>query len=345
MRIEENDKEPRLKTFGHGGTCGMRITGAVRLAALFLLAGMLATAAGRRIPVILDSDIGDDIDDALALAFALQSPELDVRAVITVFQNREGRADLAWRILKRYGRTEIPIGMGAEHPLIAPPRTGPVRQTEFPSRDERMPDSQRRNGIQLLIDTCLKSAGKVTVVAYGPLTNIALALRAEPLIKDKIERLIVMNGRYFSPGIEYNTSCDPEAAAIVFDSGIPITAVGLDVTMQCELEPADMARLQRAEPAPAKFLRDLVEFWHRGHPEPKHLPILHDPLAIAVVFQPDLIRTETGVVAVETRGQPGRTYGMTLFRRDPNGGTRAASGVEARRFMDLFMDRIMKTGK
>ncbi|HOK44331.1 MAG TPA: nucleoside hydrolase [Bryobacteraceae bacterium] len=315
-----------------------QITGAVRLALILLLAGFVP-ATGGPIPVILDTDIGDDIDDALALAFALRSPELDVRAVITVFQNREGRADLAWRILKRYGRTGILIGMGAEKPLLAPPRTGPVLQTQFPTPDERMPDSQRRNGIQLLIDTCLKSPGKVTVVAYGPLTNIALALRAEPRIKDKIEHLVVMNGRFFSPGTEYNTTCDPEAAAIVFDSGIPITAVGLDVTMQCELEPADMARMERAE-GPAKFIRDLVDFWYRGHPEPKHRPILHDPLAVAVVFQPGLIRTETGRVVVETRGQPGRTYGMTLFRPDPKGTTRVAAAVEARRFMDLFMDRV-----
>ncbi|MGE5567881.1 MAG: nucleoside hydrolase [Rhodospirillales bacterium] len=328
-----------MKAARHSLAYETRITGAVRLVLVFLLAGILPVAGGP-IPVILDTDIGDDIDDALALALALRSPELDVRAVITVFQNREGRADLAWRILKRYGRDEIPIGMGAEMPLIAPPRTGPVLQTQFPTPNERMPDSQRRNGIQLLIDTCLRSPGKVTVVAYGPLTNIALALRAEPRIKDKIEHLIVMNGRFFSPGTEYNTTCDPEAAAIVFDSGIPITAVGLDVTMQCELEPADMTRMERAAEGPAKFLRDLVDFWYGNHPEPKHRPILHDPLALAAVFQPGLIRTETGRVVVETRGQPGRTYGMTLFRRDPRGTTRVASAVEARRFMDLFMDRV-----
>jgi purine nucleosidase len=308
------------------------------LLACLLLATCFA-AAQTPIPVILDTDIGDDIDDALALALALQSPELDVRAVVTVLQHRERRADLVWKILRLYGREDIPVGMGAEQPLLTPPRTGEVRQTSALSAEDRLPDDKRRNGLGLYLDTILRSPRKVTVLAYGPLTNVALALKAEPRLAERIERLVLMNGVFFRPQTEYNTVRDPEAAAIVFSSGLPVVTVGLDVTMQCRLAPEDLARMDASTLEPVRFLRRLIGIWQEGKPD--RMPILHDPLAVAVAFQPDLVRLETGRVEVETRGQPGLTYGMTLFRRDPKGLVQVASEVQARRFLDLFMSRIL----
>lgn len=310
--------------------------------ALILLAVTMATcaiAAQDPIPVILDTDIGDDIDDALALAFALQSPELDVRAIITVLQHRERRADLVWKILQLYGRTDIAVGMGAEQPLVTPPRTGKVRQTDALGPEDRMPEAARRNGVQLLIETCLRSPRKLTLVAYGPLTNLALALKAEPGLARHIERLVLMNGVYFRPGLEYNTVRDPEAAAIVFGSGLPVVAVGLDVTMQCRLDANDMERLDKSSLATVKFLRELIRIWQEGRPERR--PVLHDPLAVAVTFRPELVKLERGRVEIELRGQPERTYGMTLFRPDPNGLVQVASKVEARQFIELFLERVL----
>jgi inosine-uridine nucleoside N-ribohydrolase len=316
----------------------------LRLLGFILLGSVLLAAAERPIPVILDTDIGDDIDDALALALAVRSPELDVRAVVTVLQQRERRADLAWKILELHGRTDIPIGLGAEQPLMARPSTGPVRQAAALGPNDRMPDEKRRNGIELMIETCLRAPEKITVLAYGPLTNVALALRAEPRIADKIERLVLMNGAFFkAPRVEYNTERDPEAAAIVFGSGLPITVVGLDVTMQCQLGAEDMQRIEASELPAVKFLWRLIRIWQEGRPE--HRPILHDPLAVAVTFRPDLIRTVAGRVEVETRGQPGRTYGMTLLRADPNGPVRVASEVDAPQFVKLFVERLLSAPK
>jgi purine nucleosidase len=310
------------------------------LIACLLVNGLPLAAAERPIPVILDTDIGDDIDDALALALALQSPELDVRAVNTVLQHRERRADLVWKILELYGRTDIPVGMGAEQPLLTRPRTGPVRQTAALGAEERMPDSRRHNGIQLLIDTCMNAPEKVTLVAYGPLTNLALALKAEPRIQQKIARLVLMNGLFFKRiGVEYNTERDPEAASIVFNSGLPVTVVGLDVTMQCQLGPAEMDRIESSQLPNVKFLRELIHIWQGGQGERR--PVLHDPLAVGVTFRPELVRTQTGRVDVETRGEPGRTYGMTLFRPDPKGLVSVASEVEAQQFVKLFIDRLV----
>jgi inosine-uridine nucleoside N-ribohydrolase len=312
----------------------------LRWLVLLLAGGALMSAAARPIPVILDTDIGDDIDDALALALALQSPELDVRAVVTVLQHRERRADLAWKILELYGRTDIPVGMGAEQPLMTRPRSEAVRQTAALGSGESMPDGKRRNGLELMIETCLRAPGKITVLAYGPLTNVALALKAEPRIAAKIERLVLMNGVFFNgPRLEYNTARDPEAAAIVFGSGLPITAVGLDVTLQCQLAPEDLKRLEASTLPAVKFLFELIRIWQEGKPERR--PVLHDPLAVAVAFRPELVRTQTGRVEIETRGEPGRTYGMSILRPDPKGPVQVASEVEAPQFVRLFMERLL----
>jgi inosine-uridine nucleoside N-ribohydrolase len=307
------------------------------LAVLMVGCGLLAAAPP--IPVILDTDIGDDIDDALALALALQSPELDVRAVVTVLQQRERRADLVWKILELYGRTDVAVGMGAEQPLLTRPRTGVVRQTAALRPDERMPDARRRSGIPLIIETLMGAREKITWLAYGPLTNVALALKAEPRIADKIERLVLMNGVFFQgPRLEYNTLRDPEAAAIVFSSGLPIITVGLDVTMKCQLSLEDLKRLEGSSAPAVKFLYGLIQIWQEGKPERR--PVLHDPLAVAVTFRPELIRTQAGRVEIETRGEEGRTHGMTILRPDPKGPVRVASEVEAGEFVRLFMERV-----
>ena len=308
---------------------------AVFLAVLSVTAVRSATP----IPVILDTDIGDDIDDALALSFALRSPELKILAVITVLNDGERRADLVWRILELHGRTDIPVGSGAEQPILARPRTGAVRQTEALAAGYHMPASRRHNGIELLMDTCLRSPEKVTLIGYGPATNIAIALRAEPRLRAKVERIVLMNGVFFRPGLEYNTRMDPEASAIVYGSGLPVTAVGLDVTMQCKLSAEQMQRISGAKLESVQFLYQLIRLWQNGKEDQR--PILHDPLAIGVTVRPELVSTVPGSVTVETRGTPDQTYGMTLFHRDPSTSVRVAQEVSAAAFVDFFLDRVL----
>jgi inosine-uridine nucleoside N-ribohydrolase len=308
------------------------------LIALFIGVSCL-WAAERPIPVVLDSDIGDDIDDALALVLAIQSPELDVRAVNTVLQNRRRRADLIWKILELYGRTDILVGMGAEQPLLTAPRSGTVTQTRALAPDFAMPEDRLHNGIALLIDVCMRAPEKITVLAYGPLTNIALALKAEPRITEKIERLVLMNGVFQRPQVEYNAARDPEAAAIVFGSGIPITVVGLDVTNQCRLDAGHLKQIADSPLPNVKFIHELIRLWQG--PREDQRPVLHDPLSVAVTFRPTLIRTSLGRVEVETRGEASRTYGMTLFRADAKGTTQVATEVDSQGFVSLFMNRLL----
>lgn len=308
------------------------------LLTLAVCAVTLASVTGA-IPVVLDTDIGDDIDDALALALALNSPELNVLAVNTVLQQGDRRADLTYRILELYGRTDIPVGVGAETTLMGKPSTATVRQTEALGASYHMPPDKRHNGLQLLVQTILRSPEKVTLVAYGPLTNVALALRAEPRIAGNLERIVLMNGVFFRPGLEYNTYRDAEASAIVYSSGVTIVTVGLDVTMQCRLTAEHLDQMAGSKFENVRFLRQLIGIWQGGKPEQR--PILHDPLAILVTFRPSLIDTAQGLVTVETKGTPGVSYGLTAFKQDPAGTVRVAREVRSVDAVNLFAERVI----
>jgi purine nucleosidase len=312
----------------------------------FLFAGFLLVQtlclAQQSVPIIFDTDIGDDIDDALALALALQSPELDVRAVTTVTDDTEGRARLAWKELGLYGRHDVALGIGAPEPFLDPVHTGRAPQFSVLTDADTLPPSAHRRASELIIETLLASPRKITLVPVGPLTNIALALKGEPRIKDKIERIVLMGGAFDLLKAEYNIERDRVAAEIVFRSGVPITAVGLDVTMRCKLAAPDMDHLRAADNPASRFLVRLIELWQNGHPD--QYPILHDPLAVAVTMHPNLVETQLGSVHVETSGT--LTNGMTMFtpadRLPPasHPTTLVARQVDARSFVELFLARL-----
>jgi purine nucleosidase len=312
----------------------------MKLAILLLIA--MTCHAQRRIPIIFDTDIGDDIDDALALALALQSPELDVRAVTTVVDDTDRRTRLAWKQLGIYSRQDIPLATGASEPLLDPVRTTRARQFEVLTPQDTPPAAAHRRAADLIIETLLSSPEKLTLVPVGPLTNIALALKTEPRIKAKIERIVIMGGAFEMLTPEYNIRRDRVAAQIVFRSGVPITSVGLDVTTKCKLQAADIDRLRAAKNPASAFLVRLIELWQNGRPD--QYPTLHDPLAVAVSFLPTLVETRLGSVEVETSSP--LTNGVTIFTpadRLPKGeiaSTQVARQVDVRRFIDMFLDRL-----
>ena len=311
----------------------------MRFVTAFLAAFLVALpvcAQQKPIPIIFDTDIGDDIDDALALALALQSPELDVRAITTVVDDVDLRTRLAWKELGIYGRRDIPLGTGAPEPLLDPMRNNRSRQYDVLTSADEFPPA-RKNAVQLIIQTLLASDQKITIVPVGPLTNIALALKTEPKIKSKIERIILMGGAFFPPQSEYNIMRDRIAAQIVFQSGVPVTAVGLDVTTKCKLQGADLDRLRTANNPASKFLMRLIELWQSD--KPGQYPTLHDPLAVASTVNAALIETQLGTVNVETASP--LTFGTTVFKRGP-GMTHVAHDVNVREFLDLFLSRLSK---
>jgi purine nucleosidase/pyrimidine-specific ribonucleoside hydrolase len=312
----------------------------MKVAILFLL--MVGMVSGQTVPIIFDTDIGDDVDDALALALALQSPELDVKAVTTVMDATEMRSRLAWKELCIFGRRDIPVGTGTDEPLLDPVRVRRHAQFDAVTSEDVIPGPPRR-AVDLIIRTLLDSPRKITIVAVGALTNVALALKTEPRIKDKIERIVLMGGAYFMAQPEYNIYRDRIASEIVFRSGVPITGVGLDVTMRCKLKPEDIERIRAAGHPTTDFLVRSIELW-REFPG-NSLPTLHDPLAVAVAMIPSLVETQLGRVQVETASP--MLYGFTLFTpadRLPKDGpvpnTAVARNVDAQQFLKLFMERV-----
>jgi purine nucleosidase/pyrimidine-specific ribonucleoside hydrolase len=312
----------------------------MKTAILFLL--MAGVTAAQTIPIIFDTDIGDDVDDALALALALQSPELDVKAITTVIDRAALRSRLAWKELGVFGRRDIPIGTGADEPLLDPVRGGRHAQFDMLTGEDVVPGPPLR-AVDLIIRTLLDSPRKITIVPVGALTNIAIALKTEPRIKDKIERIVLMGGAYYTQQPEYNIYRDRIASEIVFRSGVPITGVGLDVTTRCKLKAEDIERLKAAGHPSSAFLMRLIDLW-RENPVNRY-PTLHDPLAVAVAMQPSLVETQLGRVQVETASP--MLYGLTLFtpaerlpKDAPAPNTAVARNVDVERFVKLFMDRV-----
>jgi len=290
--------------------------------------------------VIIDTDIGDDIDDALALAFALNSPELNLRAVTTVFGSVEVRTKLALKLLKTFGREDIPVGMGIGKPLLerfyrADARNRVPNQAAVLLDSDVLPQPSPRHAVDLIISTVMAARGKITLIPVGSLTNIAVAIVKEPRLVERAE-LVVMGGVVSQPIAEHNIRCDPEAAEIVFGSGIPMTMVGLDVTRKCFLGKEDVSRLESRGLATTDLLADMLRAWRGGK---ERYPVLHDPLAVAVSFDSTLVEMRLKLVKVETKGDFTRGFTLALDGEKPN--VQVCVDVDSGRFIKLFMNRIL----
>ncbi|KYH36058.1 MAG: hypothetical protein AYL29_015710 [Candidatus Bathyarchaeota archaeon B24] len=292
------------------------------------------------VDIILDTDIGDDIDDALALLFALKSPELRVKAVTTVYGDVETRAMLALRIIEAMEIRDLPVQPGASKPLLeARPSHRPNQAVVLEGWKPKLPVRWKRdagNAVKLIAEMVEESRGDVTIVSVGPLTNIALALATYPWIAEEA-RLVMMAGCYSWQEAEYNASRDPEATRIVFESGIPLTMVGIDVTLKCRMNRDQVEAFKMSELPEVKLVYRMMEAWMEATGR-RHFPILHDPLAVAVSFDRDLVKTMPMRIRVEVRGE--YTRGFTVpTEGEPNADV--CVDVDKDRFMDLFMRRVL----
>ena len=263
------------------------------------------------IPVILDTDLamgapGSDIDDGFALAMAVADPALDLRLITTVNGNTDvdTATVLTLELLHRIGRTEIPVHRGADRPLLRP------RSTQG-----SVPDGVRRRAPEpgpapmALVQQVLAAPGELTLIAVGPLTNVALAMRLEPRFAASLKQLVIMGGVFLGrtnaagmPG-EFNVWSDPEAAQIVLDSGIQATWVGLDVTRRVRLSRAEASAMADSERAFESFAGEYSVAWidHLGgNGDEQASCALHDPLAVAATSRPDLLTFEPAYLEVET---------------------------------------------
>lgn len=254
--------------------------------------------------ILIDTDIGGDVDDALALAMLLSSSdEIEIVGITNVYLANAWRAGVTKQILKVYGREEIPVCTGAEKPLI-----GWWDESRIPNSS---PDYGQFRGETLphAADFIIRMAEDVenlTVLAIGPLTNLGLALAKAPHIASRI-RILMMGGQVNKAHPEWNIVCDPEAARIVFESGADIRMVGLDVTNRCQFTREEVDFVKSAGNPRAEMLGQMMEIFIEKF---GYLPILHDPLAAAVLLWDDIVTFQEKKILVETGGQ--YTRGLTV---------------------------------
>ncbi len=265
-----------------------------------------------KIPVLFDSDIGSDIDDAVALAYLLTQPRCDLLGVTTVTGKPAVRAELADAVCQSFGRKEVPIHSGAGKPLLGPQLQTKVPQetvlARYPHREAFAPNV----AVDFLRQTIRSRPREITLLSVGPLTNIGLLFALDPEIPSLLRQYVMMAGVYQSRlphyGLaEWNARGDPHATAIVFASNAPhMRCVGLDVTTRCRM-PADECR-RRFGRGPLKIVGEMAEEWFKLA---RREITFHDPLAAACIFEPDLCGFEPGLVEVEL--QSDRVRGMTHF--------------------------------
>jgi inosine-uridine nucleoside N-ribohydrolase len=305
--------------------------------------------------VVLDCDPGHD--DAIALLLALASPELELLGVTTVSGNQtlEKTTANAIRVLDHLGRDDIPVAAGAPRPLVRERRVAADVHGETGLDGPELPPPAREpepeHAIDWIATTLAAAPSPVTLVATGPLTNVALLLARHPELEPKLERVVLMGGAIaegnVTPAAEFNIWADPEAAQRVFSSGLEVTMVGLDVTHRALLRQADVDRLAAAGSA-GKLVADLYSFYARFHRQRygwDGAPV-HDALALAHVIDGTLLETKHCGVIVDTGPElsRGRTH-VDLWGRagwEPN--CHVAVKVDAARFLKLLVGRIAGLG-
>ncbi|MEH2351612.1 nucleoside hydrolase [Nostoc sp.] len=324
----------------------------------------MVTIQNQSIPVIVDTDGG--VDDALALIMALNSPQLDLQAITVVAGNInvDQAANNVLRVVSIVQADTLPIvAKGCEKPLVKPPFNaagihgadglGELDQFKEADGTPRYPHltiaPSTEDAIALILKTAQKYGDRLTIIALGPLTNLATAIQKDSTTMKTIGQIIIMGGAVTVPGnisaaAEFNFFVDPDAAQVVMESGIPLTLVGLDVAMKAPL-PRQMVEenLQQRPSKITQFILDCTGIYMAFYRDNEGFYgcYLHDPLAMAVAIDASLVKTESLHIVVETEGR--FTTGMSLAdrrdRRDektnpPN--VEACLDVDTERFFKLF---------
>jgi purine nucleosidase len=287
-----------------------------------------------RRPVLLDTDIGNDIDDAVCLAYLLAQPRCDLLGVTTVSAEPVQRARLVSVLCRIAGRA-VPILPGAADPLVTPPVQGPPPQAVTLDRwdhDESYPGGE---AVEFLRRTIRAHPGEVTLLSIGPLTNVALLFAVDPQIPALLREWVLMGGSYTSGPREpeWNIHCDPYAAALAFAAPVArTTAIGLDVTNRVRMDAR--AFLDRCDTPLLRPVADMAGAWFGDRTE----VTFHDPLAAATVFEPALCAYETGEVIVQ-QGE-GPLAGFTSWRPAGDGPHRTATDVRPDAFLEHYWETV-----
>lgn len=297
--------------------------------------------------VLFDTDLGTDVDDCLALAVVLASPELRLEGITCVYGDVRLRAQMAQKLLRLAGRTDVTVFLGAERPLLD------LRPIYWPGHEGQgllTPDdppftAPPQHAVDYLIETVLANPGSIHLLAIGPLTNLALAMRKEPRVAQALASLTIMGGALRGPGqwhlplAEHNIVCDPEAAHVVFSSGAPITLVPLDVTTLVQIDRAGEAQIRAGGSEWHRAVADQVALYPRF--AQTGATFLHDPLAASMLVEPALVTLQPLHIAVELGGR--LAAGATLVQLPDDqhpANAQVAVEVDQSRFAPWLVERI-----
>ncbi|MED6161599.1 Uridine nucleosidase 1 [Stylosanthes scabra] len=264
--------------------------------------------------LIIDTDPG--IDDSMAIMMAFQCPQVEVLGFTTTFGNvaTKDATQNALLLCEIAGRQNLPVAEGSPEPL----KGGEPRVADFVHGKDGLgniflspPTTKKieKSASEFLVEKVSEYPGEVTVLALGPLTNLALAIKRDSSFASKVKRIVVLGGSFFAlgnvnPAAEANIYNDPEAADIVFTSGANIVVVGINITTQVRLTDADLLELKESSGKHASLLSDMCKFYRDWHVKSDgvHGIFLHDPVSFVAVVRPDLFTYKKGVVRVETQG-------------------------------------------
>jgi inosine-uridine nucleoside N-ribohydrolase len=297
------------------------------------------------IPIVVDCDPGHD--DALALLLALASPEVELSGVTTVAGNQtvEKTTANAIRVLELAGREDVEVAAGAGRPLVREPFVAAYVHGESGLDGSDLPPARGEPVAQHAVDFLAERVGGITLVATGPLTNVAVLLARYPEVRP--ERIVLMGGAIaegnVTPAAEFNVWADPEAARRVFASGLDLTMVGLDVTHRALVQTEHKERL-RAAGRVGRTAAELLDFYDRFHREVYGFdgsPI-HDAVALAYAFRPDLLETRELNVEVDCESElcRGRTVVDVWRRTGREANAKVAVGIDAPAFVELLVQRV-----
>ncbi|MEK3657943.1 nucleoside hydrolase [Paenibacillus sp. FSL F4-0236] len=305
-----------------------------------------------RTPIIIDCDPGHD--DAIAILLAIANSEkLDLRGITTVGGNQilDKITENALKVIS-FVNADIPVAKGAAGPLFGKLVTGEEAHGESGMDGPLLPPSKFRpveeGAVEFMLNIIRSSEEKITLVPMAPLTNIALLITAYPEIKERIEKISLMGGGISYGNVtstaEFNIYVDPEAARIVFESGIPITMSGLDVTDKAAIFEDEIVALKERGPV-STMVGELLDFYSIFGKKMGYVgSALHDPCAVAWLLHPELFESEHLYVTVETEGKLSR--GMTVAdkrkKTDRPANVEVLVGVDREAFMKLIFDSLEK---
>jgi inosine-uridine nucleoside N-ribohydrolase len=300
---------------------------ALIIGGLLVATTFAAATPPAKIPILVDTDIGSDIDDAFALTLILESPELDLLGVTTVSGDTAARARLAAKLLWKAGRRDVSVAAGE------PGKPLPIEQTRW-ADGFASPQLRQEKAVDFLRAQIERRPGEITLVAIGPLTNLGGLFGRYPEAGKKIKRIVLMGGSIAhgygddpNPTPEYNIASDPAAAQAVFSSGVSILMVPLDVTAMLQLDAAARHRVFTHLSHLTNALTLLYHLWNQ------ETPTLYDPMAVAMLIEPSLCETKPLAIEVDNRGDT-----RAVESKSPN--TMVALHTDPQKFFSFYLGRV-----